>query len=400
MNRFKKYISSGGRFLLLLFLIIVIFSYAMFQGGFVSWFVLYSVIPFLIYSLLLTFVPLKIVDVHRQIAPSKLQRGDTASVTVSFQNKTWFPLIFVTIHEIGMERHFYEKAMGKASNVFFVGWKRNFQWTYELQHLERGEYHFRGLKFTFTDLFGWTVRHKLVDQNQIVLVYPKISEMKYRPLQMQFEQGGILSPFSVVKDTSMATGIREYQSGDRFSWIHWKSFAKNETLRTKEFEDRQTQEIFLTIDRTSQNNFEVIAELAASIIQTIVKNHGDVSFLSSGEKRFYSSRVKTQNQVEKVMQHLAVVKPDAKLTIDKILTNELQSISSATLLLITGEVTEQLKSFFMNSTKVTRGIVCFVVSEKSDIQKLKENVMHYSNVKVIPITREMFYEAFTEVIKP
>ena len=35
------------------------------------------------------------------------------------------------------------------------------------------------------------------------------------------------SPLNIVKDTTMATGVRDYQSGDRVTWIHWKSFATN-----------------------------------------------------------------------------------------------------------------------------------------------------------------------------
>ena len=58
------------------------------------------------------------------------------------------------------------------------------------------------------------------------------------PISMQYDQGASQTRFSLIKDTTMATGVREYVPGDRFSWIHWKSFAKNGELRTKEFEDR------------------------------------------------------------------------------------------------------------------------------------------------------------------
>ena len=64
------------------------------------------------------------------------------------------------------------------------------------------------------------------------------------------------SPLNIVKDTTMATGVRDYQSGDRVSWIHWKSFARTQTLMTKEFEDRRSQELILVLDERPSEVFE------------------------------------------------------------------------------------------------------------------------------------------------
>lgn len=395
MRNFKKSLRSVGRFIVVVLLIIITFSYAMFQGGFVSWFLFYSLIPFLLYSLLFSFTPINIKNVQRIIEPTKLRSGDTARVKISFQNKSWMPLIFVTIQENGIE-----KVNGKVNNIFFIGWKRNFEWTYELPNLERGELHFEGLQFKFTDFFGWMARYKIVDEVQKILVYPRITEIKFNRLEMHYDYGGVLSTFSTVKDTSIATGVREYQSGDRFSWIHWKSFAKNETLRTKEFENSQSQEIFLTIDRSANINFENVIELAASMLQSVIKNHKEISLLSFGNKREYFPNIKTEHQLNKVMQHLAVVKPDAKLKIDIVLMSELKNLSSSTLLLITGKFSNELKRFLLNSSRLTRGVICFVVVENEHLQDLGEKPLKIPNVKVIPITKEMFPNIFTEVMKP
>ena len=394
MKKLKTYLRSGGRFTATLLLAVITFSYAMFQGGFVSWFVFYSLTPFLLYSLLLSFAPIKIEEVHREITPSKLHRGDSAKVTVSFRNTTWIPLIFMTVQEIGIDRKF----KGSFNQIYFVGWKRKFEWSYELDDLKRGKMQFEGIRFIFTDFFGWTIRTKVVEENKSLVILPKISRIKYKPLQMQFEHGGVAAPFSMVKDTSLVTGIRDYQSGDKYSWIHWKSFAKNETLRTKEFEDRQTQDIFLAIEQSSTKNFEHAVDLTASILQSVIKNHGDISFLSTGEKKEIFPKLKSQSRLEKVMQHLAVIEPDSKQSIDSILGNEMGLINSATLVLVTGELSKELKDFFVNSSKFARGIVCFVVSDQKE--KVIEKRLSVGNVKVIHITDDQFENAFTEVMKP
>ena len=397
MKRMKTYLRRGGRLMLIILLAGITFSYAMFQGGFVSWFVFYSLTPFLLYSLLLSFAPIEIEEVHREITPSKLHRGDSATVTVSFRNKTWIPLIFMIVQDAGINRK-ASKSQGNFNQLFFVGWRRQFTWTYDLENLKRGKMQFQGLQFTFTDFFGWTSRTMVVEENKSVIILPRLSTIRYKPLQMQYEHGGVAAQFSMVKDTSMVTGIRDYQSGDKYSWIHWKSFAKNETLRTKEFEDRQTQDIFLAIDQSSDKNFEYAVDLTASILQSVVKNHGDISFLSTGKKREIFPKLKSQTHLERVMQHLAVIEPDSDQTIAATLANEMGLINSATLVLVTGELSKELKDFFVNSAKFARGIVCFVVSEKNE--KVIERRLSVANVKVIQITDDQFENAFTEVMKP
>ena len=65
-NPFKKV----WKFVILLFLIILTFSYAMFQGGFVSWFLFYSFLPFcpLLYRFIVLFIERveKLVDKYRK----------------------------------------------------------------------------------------------------------------------------------------------------------------------------------------------------------------------------------------------------------------------------------------------------------------------------------------------
>ena len=86
-------------------------------------------------------------------------------------------------------------------------------------------------------------------------------------MDTQYDRGATASPLNIVKDTTMATGIRDYQSGDRVAWIHWKSFARTQTLMTKEFEDRRSQELILVLDGRPSEAFEEQVELAASILK-------------------------------------------------------------------------------------------------------------------------------------
>ena len=76
----------------------------------------------------------------------------------------------------------------------------------------------------------------------------------------------------------MATGVRDYQSGDRVTWIHWKSFARTQTLMTKEFEDRRSQELFILMDGQTVKTFEELVELTASILKEASSHQAGIGF--------------------------------------------------------------------------------------------------------------------------
>jgi len=399
MRKIVEILKQSGRYLTIIGLFIFTFCFAMFQGGFVSWFIFFTVLPFLLYSLVLAFIPLRIQHVVREITPTNLERGDKANIKVRFENKSLFPIVFIIVRELDMDERFYKIAEGRSGNLFLVGWKRHFEWTYELENLQRGEHMFSALEITATDFFGWIVRKKVIEQPSTVLVYPKTVDMGYASLQIQYDQGAVATRYAIVKDTSMVTGVRDYQAGDRFSWIHWKSFAKNGELRTKEFEDRQSQSLFVTMDCATATNFEEVVELTASMLKSIVKRRGDVAFLSGGESRLFYPAVRTEVQLEKVMQHLAVVQPNVVSPMEALLRNERQ-LNNSILILITGQITDELKAFLLTSSKYARTVICFVVVSKEQYKKQQAMPSKFVSVKMVYVTKEMFSKAFAEVNKP
>ena len=214
---------------------------------------------------------------------------------------------------------------------------------------------------------------------QLFLVYPKVSDVKLLPIGMQYDQGTSQSRYSLIKDTTVATGVREYVPGDRFSWIHWKSFAKNGELRTKEFEDQKSQNTFVLIDRAVQKNFDDVVDYTASYINKTVKKQGDVSFLSVGVDRYFTPVIKTGKQYETVLQHLATVVPDAQFGVERLLFEEQKMMSRSVVVIITGEMTPELQEVLNAGTKYARKIICFVVSDQKDpVQHISQNnEVHY-----------------------
>ncbi|MEC1180158.1 DUF58 domain-containing protein [Metasolibacillus meyeri] len=383
------------RFVSLLLFAIILFCFAMFQGGFVSWFIFFAISPFLLYAMMLHFTPLNFAIVERTIYPTYAKHGDDLGITVSFRNKTAMPLAFLLVREMTDEHQINDQ-----SKLIFVGFKRHFKWTYEIKNVTRGEYHFQGLELVVTDFFGWVTRTKKIEQPHSILVYPKTVAIPFSTMQMQYDQGTVLAKYTIMKDTTMATGVRNYQPGDRFSWIHWKSFAKGGTLRTKEFEDRQAQRLLVCIQQASRKHFEQAVSLTASIMQSIVKHQGEVSFATAGENRVYMPFVRTDGQLEKVMRHLAVIQANGEDTASAIVRSRYEGLNQSILIIVTGEFTKECQQLLLSSTQHVRAIICFVIVTMDELKSMANTYRTIGQNRVIYLTEDMFSQAFTEVNRP
>ena len=391
MKKWRAFFEQSKYFLTVGLLMIITFCFTMFQGSFVSWFIFFTVSPFLVYSFIFLLVKEKIIRVERQIEPGRVVSGQSATVTINVERKTFFPFAYMVIEElVNNEGLIRSKEQGKRS-VTFVGFKRKFEWNYTLEDLPRGEHKFLGVEIVFYDFFGWAKKRILVEKEQMLLVYPRVKEMKYVSLQTKLDVGTMMSPYSVVKDTSMAVGLREYVPGDRFSWIHWKSFAKTQKLQSKEFEDRQSQELLLMLHADPSPLFEEKVELVASMVQTIVRGRGELSFVTTGRSTKVFSLIQNEKQLDQVMHHLATVQPVK----DEHLYWQQNVKQIATLLYVTSTVNEEL---LQTLSSVVKSCICFVIAEEPP--SVSAYAHRFKQIQIIYVNPENYTHIFTEVMKP
>ena len=401
MKRIKPSWALGKRLLFVIFLLISAFSFAMFQGGFVSWFIFYSLLPFALYSIAFFFSPISRIEVERYIETAQIRKGGKFIVTVKLKRTTRFPMLYLVVNEITQSTQLIRHAETQLKTVKMIGFQRTIEWTYEIDHMPRGEHKLDGIEISVSDFFGWVKKSHIFPLRHTVIVYPNVTEMIYMPIETRYDQGAAASPFAIVKDTTMATGVRDYQPGDRVSWIHWKSFARTQTLRTKEFEDRQSQDLFILVDRKASENFEEQIELTASVLQAVVRNHASAAFLSLGDNRFYLPAVQSEDQLRRTMFHLAKVEADLKQPIEKILPKDPAMSRATSVLLITGDLTAGLIESIPKAAKKLRQCTCFVVVKKGEKLTKQAMTLHQlarsRGMIIHMLSQDHFANAFTEV---
>lgn len=378
--------SRKKHLLAVLLFYVVSFCFAMFQGGFVSWFIFFVMTPFVLYACLLAVVPLTFQQVTRTWSPSKIEAGDDVTITVTFERKNRFPLLFMLVEDDIV----HTKNALPRRTLFVGGFKKYFTWEMSVKELARGEYPFQTFTVTCYDFFGWIARTVTVQVPQQCLVYPKVEHIRHATLQAQFERGTKASPYALVKDTSMVTSVRNYQAGDRMSWIHWKSFAKTEQLRTKSFEDSQSQDLFVTMDLQAGAYFEQSVSLTASLLQTFVKHQSDVIFMTIGEQRRLFPVLHSSTQEDDVMRYLASVQPETTSSTYRQLSHEPIVQQVHALVYITTVFDEQMLQFFK---LLNKQVTCFVIQQEPQQTKVLQQI------RIIYVQPTNFEHVLMEVAK-
>ncbi|KAF0816304.1 hypothetical protein KIS4809_4947 [Bacillus sp. ZZV12-4809] len=343
MKQLLNTLKGVWKLIVLFLLILFTFSYAMFQGGFVSWFLFYSFVPFALYALCLSLYSLNGVKVERILTKTEYSAGEEASITLKIERESAFPLLYLVVEDEMSEQLLRARKSNEAKRFLFPGFQKEMSIQYKINSLPRGEHFFGSVRLKTGDLLGLIEKERQAPAESRMVVYPAYEEIIYKPMAHHYDQGMTASKERVQRDTSMAIGIREYQPGDRFSWINWKATAKRNDIMTKEFEQRQSHDVFILMDCAADSRFEAIVSFTASIVRAILRKGAQSGFLTSAAVRTaFPIRGGETHQLQ-IFHHLAKIKDDSQSSLDRVLEAEhflLQQNSQ--LMIMTGKLTKAL----------------------------------------------------------
>jgi uncharacterized protein (DUF58 family) len=391
------------KLVVLLFLILLTFSYAMFQGGFVSWFLFYSFLPFALYSLALSIFRMKNIVIEREFAKQEYNAGEKMKVRIKMNRPSSFPLFYMVIEDSLSDELAFSMKKNTAKTFVYPYFRRELVFEYEIEALPRGEHHFKGVQIKVGDLLGLIEKEiQILSEEDKIIVYPSYEDIIYRTMDNHYDQGMTASKERVQRDTTMAIGLREYQPGDRFSWINWKATAKRNDIMTKEFEQKKSHDVFIMMDCSPDHRFEVVVSFTASIIRAILRKGAQVGFLSSGEERAVFPVRSGESHQQQLFYHLAKVKGNSPVSLDMVLEGESFSTwQNSTLLLVTAQLTKRLveKAGYFSARKGV--ITIFLMKEEkesaSDLELQLKAEAFARGIHVVLVHNGHFSQAFTGV---
>ncbi|ODG92667.1 hypothetical protein BED47_18460 [Gottfriedia luciferensis] len=395
-----RFLKKARKYLLLYVLLPILFLNALFQGGFVSWFLFYSFLPFILYCVAFSFYPLENLKVTRELPENGFKVGDPIKVILTMKKSNFFPVFYFLIVENYSNSLQTTNQQKFTKELILTGFKKECSFNYLIYKLPRGEYIFNSLTIKVGDplgIFESKIKFNIINR---FVVYPQYSEYYYHSLEHQNNQASTVSIHHFQRDISMAVGIREYQSGDRFSWINWKASAKRNEMMTKEFEELQSNDLFVIMDCAQNNLFESIVSFTASFLHTVLKKGIQVGLLTNNKKLDSFPIRGGEGHFQKLYYHLAKIEANNTSSIEMVLEKELRFIQqSVSYILITTRLSKNLveKASFIKNRKGSFTI--FVIKEESMVVSESEksliSIANAHGVRTIIVREGNFNAAFT-----
>lgn len=393
----KRWIRFSSKILFILILFGLLFAYAMFQGGFVSWFLFFGFLPIFLYHFGLLFYPIHRWQVKRILSQHILRSGEGITVTVTIKRTIPYPLFYGVIEEMypeslnkwdaGADKYLQlghpEKFRWNRTmkRMIFPAWKRNLSITYPLEGLPRGEHTFRAIRLTTGDWFGFVQKTHVFPISDPLVVQPSLSSVETGELQTSFDHGAVASNVWNSKNTNIATGIREYVPGDKFSWIDWKQTARKNTVMTKEFEQEKSSDTYIVLDsspilESHELAFEATIEISLSIIENVKRQASKSRFLTIADVVTYFDVDQNSNQTDRLRRHLTSLKPAGSVPFAAKLNKVVQQMPGAALIvLITTHLDETLSETVQPLRKRSKHVIIYLVQPENSIMDQKRNLI-------------------------
>ncbi|MCM3768116.1 DUF58 domain-containing protein [Neobacillus niacini] len=402
MKTLWKFTQKAWRFILLFLLILLAFSYAMFQGGFVSWFLFYSFLPFAIYSVALSLYSLNELEVSRTLSKTDYNAGEPLKVTVNIKRSMGFPLFYLIIKDELTEALEYAEKLSSSKAILFPGFSKQLSYEYTINKLPRGEHFFQAITLKIGDPLGLFEKEKTHPVEGKIIVYPAFTELLYRPFENQYDQGLTASRERVQRDTTMAVGVRDYQPGDRFSWINWKASAKRNEIMTKEFEQRQSHDVFVVMDCVPDKRFEAVVSFTASLLRAVLKKGAQTGLLTISKERVSFPIRGGEQHLQQLFYHLAKIEAKSFIPLEKVLETDGAFIQqSISFMLITAQLNKPLieKASFLGQRKGS--ITLFLMKGQKELPTDDERsliaIANARGVRVVMVHEGDFAAVFSEV---
>jgi len=402
----KQWLRLIGAFVFVIVISIALFSFAMFQGGFVSWFLFYSFLPIGLYQLGLLLYPVSQWKISREMPASFLRKGASVSITIHIERKLPFPLYYCICEELipdtlkktdngsgtyNSNSLEHQEADHRFKKVFFLGFRRVIDIPYSISQVPRGEHQLTHIRIRTGDLFGFIKKEHIFYVTDQLDVYPSLRKVQWTG-QARVSEGGASAVVNKhVQQANGIRGVREYVPGDRIAWIDWKQTARKNAIMTKEFEQETREETLIILDcclhpKVNEAAFEAAVELANSLIEKLQKDSVPAHLLSIGGKTVHLSVQQTAGR-KKIDMHLMKVQQAGMEAFPIKLSKEMNKLEGF-VILITTSVDESLTNAVRQlKWKTGKALILFIRSSSlisaSDRKILLQLEMEGINMQVL-----------------
>ncbi|MBA2520244.1 MAG: DUF58 domain-containing protein [Chloroflexia bacterium] len=280
--------------------------------------------------------------VNRRVASDRTQVGQLLTEQVEIRNggrlgRLWLEVL----DQSTLPNH----AVSRVVNVPRQG---AIAWEVVTRCVRRGRYRLGPLAFRSGDPLGIFPKRSVAPELQEIIVYPAVIPLESVPVPTGLLAGGDALDRRTPFTTPNIAGVREYSPGDAFNRISWSTTARTGRLMVKEFDLDPTADIWLVLDlqggvhRTASRplNFvpnadgafpleawldsteEYAVTIVASLAGHFLRQRRNVGLIASGVHLEVIAPDRSDRQLVKILEDLAVATADGGLSLGEVLVAE------------------------------------------------------------------------------
>jgi uncharacterized protein (DUF58 family) len=300
------------------------------------------------------------VNIGRFTLARRAQVGHLLDESFTVRNISLFPKLWLEVRDhSNLPNH-------HASHVVpTLMPRKRYDWQTHTICSRRGQFTLGPMTIVSGDPFGLFQFPRKIDAMSSIIVYPPTV-----PVHRFATPIGSLSGGEAVRQrthfvTTNASGIRDYQPGDSFNRIHWRSTARKNRLLVKEFELDPLADVWLFLDLSLQSlverpqakidngnlyappphlppsTEEYGVTVAASLAQYFVDRGRALGFVTYCPFREIVQPDRGPRQLTRILEILAVAQSSADLTFHQLLALEANHLArGTTAVLITASTDE------------------------------------------------------------
>jgi uncharacterized protein (DUF58 family) len=216
------------------------------------------------------------IEVDRQIDRVKLFSGDFLRVRVTMRNISRRHFDFIEVHDqypetwiLAIGENFIATRIEPGSSITF---------SYILQARMRGRYFIGPTEVVMRDRLGFHYYKRTLKAHTEVLVYPTWKDVRRMEALGKQRQLGLMFGSHRTKVVGMGSdfvGFKEYQPGDEFRSIDWKTSAKRGDMVIRQYEMEKNIQVICMVDTSGSmgNGYPENTKLEYAIRAAVLLTH-------------------------------------------------------------------------------------------------------------------------------
>lgn len=325
------------------------------------------------------------VDIRRQTHSRRAQVGRTLDEGFLVRNTSFLPKLWLEIRDHSTLPNHH------ASHVVpTLLPRRRYQWETHTICVRRGQFTLGPMTIISGDPFGLFQFPRKIAAVSSVIVYPPTVPVHRFATPIGTLSGGEAVRQRAYVVTTNAAGVRDYQPGDSFNRIHWRSTARKDRLLVKEFELDPLADVWVFLDLSYHSRVErpqsatngnlltgspttlppSTAEygitVAASLTQYFTEKGRALGFVTYAPYREIVQPDRGPRQLTRILEILAIANSDAELSFAQLLALESNTLArGTTAILITAAQETQWTAEAHRLVRRGVRVICVLIDPRS-----------------------------------